>query len=183
MPTQAQIQQTIYSGQLMFANLVNVDRILVSNGFQTENSGLIKQYQNNVQALIYRLNLTDYTSKTTQTIYDRLNSLIGVDTTVNTFDPNYTTPGVVINNIIINEPITLNKTAADLVYDSVADAYYLPFLNNNGVGLPLNSVPVSVVLNGVQISPALDETHMPQRLYGFANATPPQVITVTVVTP
>ncbi|MCW3111362.1 MAG: hypothetical protein JWQ09_5868 [Segetibacter sp.] len=182
MPTQGQIQQTVYSGQLKFANLVNADRILVSNGFQPKNEGLIKQYQNNVIALNYRLTLGDYISKTTIKIYDCLNSLIGVDTTVNTFDPNFQAPNttIVVSGGGINA-VTLNKTAADLVID-VNGNYYLPFLNNSGVGLPVNSVPVSVLVNGVQIEPALNTTFTPQRLYGFASNVAPQTIVVTVVT-
>lgn len=182
MPTQDQIQQAIYSGQLKFANLVNIDRILISNGFQPDSGGLIKKFQNNVKALNYRLILSDYTSKTTQRIYDCLTSLIGVDTTVNTFDPNFQAPNttIVIETGGVNI-VKLNKTDANLVMDGNGN-YYLPFLDNSGVGLPINSVPVSVLLNGVQIEPALDTTFTPQRIYGFANNAAPQTIIVTVVT-
>lgn len=183
MPTLQTYQQTILSAQLIMANLLTDNLNKLKVGDAPVYYSKIRNFGYNTIGLQYQLNQNDLTSSTTLTIYDRLSGLIGVDTTANVIDPNYQAPNT---TIVVDESganvIMLNKTDTDLVIDGNGN-YYLPFLNNSGGGLPIGSVPVSVLLNGVQIEPALDTTFTPQRIYGFANNVAPQTIIVTVVTP
>lgn len=185
MPTLQTYQQTILSAQLIMANLLtdNLNKLKVGN--MSVYYSTIRNYEHNITGLQYQLNQNDLTSSTTLAIYDRLSGLIGVDTTANVIDPNYQAPNTTIIISGISSPSFqyMNKTQTDLVLDNVSGNYYLPFLNNSNVGFPIGSVPISVELNGVQITPALDATFTPQRIYGFANNAPTQIITVTVAVP
>jgi hypothetical protein len=96
MPTQQTYQQAILSAQLIMANLLTVNLNKVKIGDGDVSYSRIRNFDYNINALTYQLNRPDYTSATTLTIYDRLCSLIGVDTTANTIDPNYQAPNTTL---------------------------------------------------------------------------------------
>lgn len=184
MPTLQTYQQTILSAQLIMANLLTANLNKLKIGDEPVYYSTSRQYEYNTIALQYQLNQNDLTSSTTLTIYDRLSGLIGVDTTANVIDPNYQAPNTTI--IVTNTSPSfqyMNKTQVNLIYDTGIASYYLPFLNNSGSGFPIGSVPITILLNGVQMEPALNTGFTPQRIYGFANNAGTQVITVTVAVP
>lgn len=99
-PTLETYQQTILSAQYVAATLVSNNLALINSGNLPINQDRITYLELNIYALIYQLNRPDYTSNTTLTLYDRLNGLIGFDTTINSLDPNAQIPGTVI--VIVN---------------------------------------------------------------------------------
>lgn len=183
MPNQSDIQTTILNGGYSLGILTNNNLTIVNSGGLEINKNFIQWFRLNLQALQDQFNIGDYISSTTQTLYDRINGFVGIPYGA-TIDPNFQAP----NTTIIVEGGTssfqyMNKTQADLVYDAPNDSYYLPFLNNSGAGFPIGSVPITILLNGVQMEPALNTGFVPQRIYGFANNIAPQIITVTVAIP
>lgn len=96
MPTLDTYQQAILSAQLIAANLctANLNQIKVGNSDVSYNR--IKLFQYYTVGLGFQLNQLDYTSSTTLTIYDRLSSLMGLDTTANVIDPSYQAPNTTI---------------------------------------------------------------------------------------
>lgn len=185
MPNQSDIQTTILNGEYSLGILTNNNLTIVNSGGLEIKQSFIQWFRLNLQALQDQFNIGDYVSVTTQTIYDRINGFIGIPYNA-TLDPNYQAPNTTI--IIDGGGGTasfqyMNKTQDNLVYDAGIDSYYLPFLNNSGVGFPIGSVPISILLNGVQMEPALNTGFVPQRIYGFANNAPTQIITVTVAVP
>lgn len=183
MATQTQVENTLLAASLMVANLVNENGEILTGGGLTVKWGYINLVQRAINCVQRQYNLSDYVSTPFILAYDRLLNFVGINTGGN-INPNAQGTNTIINVNITGPTFqTLNKTDANLVYDAGADSWYLPFLNNSGAGFPIGSVPVSILLNGVQMEPALNTAFVPQRIYGFANNTPVQIITVTVAVP
>lgn len=89
MPSQAQVQQTILSAQLLTAHLVNANGVALTGGVLTARWDRIDVLTCYTAAVLNQYTLQDYSSANFLTCYDRLVSLIGVDTTVNSIDPNF----------------------------------------------------------------------------------------------
>jgi hypothetical protein len=73
---------------------------LINSGNEPVKEAQILYLYLNILGLSYQANRPDYTSTTTVTIYNRLLGLIGIDTTVNTLDPNFQNPSTVIQIIL-----------------------------------------------------------------------------------
>lgn len=97
MPTLQQIQQTILSAQYLQATLVDSNRVQLSIGNGLVKWGQIKQINRNQIALGFQVNREDYISDTTLSLYDCLNTTIGLDPTNNTIDPNFQNPNIIID--------------------------------------------------------------------------------------
>lgn len=173
MPTQTQIQNVILSAQLRIQQLVETNRlILVGGGNIAETKWRQAEWLKLVMnPLIRHYNLQDYTSSTTQTLYNCLLQKIGVDTTLNNIDPNFQTAGIIIDVIPSGfEPTFITYTQANLVSDGQG-GYYLPLVGANGLTV------VSVSSNGVGLSGLTPiYTTNPTNLYGFANNSAQSII-------
>lgn len=179
MPSQAAIQQTILNGQYSFATLVNNNYKLIQSGGLAIREGFVNFFGLSLQALIDQYSITDYTSSTTITLYDRINNFVGIPYGA-TVDPNFQNPSIVID---VEEPpfapLILVKSQANLV-DAGGGNYYLPFTDNSNAPIYNGQVPVSVTVNGVSFTFTFDETFTPSRIYGFSN-NDTQTIVVTVI--
>lgn len=92
MPSQTQVQQTILSAQYKLAKYQQSNLALVNAGSLPKKVCTIDYLNLNTLGLTYRANIGDYTSSLSETLYDRLLGLIGIDTTANVLDPNYQNP-------------------------------------------------------------------------------------------
>jgi len=99
MPTQAQVQQSILSAQLIAANKTEANRIALVGGSLSAQWGYIYRIQRFINAVLRQYNLGDYSSANFLIAYDCLLNLIGIDTTVNTIDPNFQNPAFDIGYI------------------------------------------------------------------------------------
>jgi len=138
MPSQQEIQDVILSAQYKEAILVQKNYDLVNSGNPQQNYPLINYLRLNITGLSFQLNRPDYTSSTTLTIYDRLQNIIGFDTTINSLDPDAQIPGTVIE--IVNPagytaPIDFGW--ADFSTDGSPDGGQtrVQYLNANWAGL------------------------------------------------
>lgn len=179
MPNANQVQQSILSAQLKLANLINANTTALMGGILSVEWGYIKRFNRVTKAVLRQYNLSDFTSVNFTIAYDCLLNLIGFDTTVNTIDPNFQNPAFSIGITIPFTPTILNKTQANLI-DAGGGNWYLPYLDNSGVPIYNNHVPVFVTTNGVSLVFTFDTTTIIPRIYGFANNAS-QTITVTVI--
>lgn len=101
MPSQIAIQNTILQSQLKAAYVIKaLTDAEISGRLDTDWFSATRWYFN-IQALQKQFNLGDYTSTQTVAIYDCLNVLIGLDTSVIVVDPNYQPPS---GNIVVVNP-------------------------------------------------------------------------------
>lgn len=178
MPTQAQIQATILSASYKNALLMTANNTKLAMGNNNVLWAEARLFNRNIIALGYQYQLEDYTSDQTIAIYDVLNSLIGIDTSTITIDPNYQAPNT---NIIVDVPpdnvITVIKSQNDLIEDGVSSGnWYLPFLDANGQPFANGVVPIQITVNGVGIAIQINYAFTPVRLYGFANNSTQSII-------
>lgn len=138
MPSQQAIQDTILSAQYKLAILVQDNYDLINSGNPQQNYPLINYLRLNITGLSYQLNRPDYTSSTTLTIYDRLNQIIGFDTTINSLDPNAQIPNTIIQ--IINPagytaPIDFSWADFEVTPSDDGGITRRLYLNDNWFGL------------------------------------------------
>lgn len=138
MPNLQTYQQTILSASYVAATLVNNNLSLINQGNVPVNEDKINFIRMNVTALQYQMNRPDYTSSTTLTIYDRLNGLIGFDTTVNSLDPNAQIPSTVI--VIVNPagylaPITIPWSSFSVDGSPDGGVTRITFYNSQWAGI------------------------------------------------
>jgi hypothetical protein len=180
MPTQQSVQQTILSAQLLAANKTEANWVTLAGGGLTVKWGYVERITRLTTAVLRQYNLGDYVSANFTTVYDCLVSLVGLDTTVNTIDPNFQNPAFIIGIQTPFAPVILNKTDSQLI-DAGGGNWYLPFLDNSGNPITNGSVPVFVTDNGVSFTFTFDQTFSPARIFGFGNNVPVQTIVVTVI--
>lgn len=179
MPSQAEVLQTILSAQLIAANKTNTNGNILAGGGLTVNWSFIDRIHVFTQAVLRQYNLGDYVSPEFLTVYDCLVNMIGLDTTVNTIDPNFQNPEFVIGVTTPFAPIQIVRTQNNLI-DAGGGNWYLPFVDNNGNPFPSGAVPIFIEINGVQLNGyTLDTSTIPARIYGFPN-NDPQTIVVTI---
>lgn len=94
-----QIQDTILSAAYKNSLAVQKNYNYIQKGGLPRNEAQINYIWLNIDGLQYLLNLGDYTSPTTVTLYDRLNNYIGFDTNINSLDPYAQIPETVIEII------------------------------------------------------------------------------------
>lgn len=130
MPNQSNIQQTILNGKYSLAILVNNNLTLVSNGGLAIKECFIDFYNLTLQALINQYAIGDYISSTTTTLYDRINSFVGIPYGA-VVDPNFQNPGIIIDVITAGSKINTttiifsNQTAITLsAYQATYFALY-----------------------------------------------------------
>lgn len=129
MPTLQQVQDTILSAQLEMANLIESDRLRMVTGCNPKDKGQINRFYYNILSLIYQAyNREDLTSAKTLAFYDCLNTLIGIDTTVNTLDPNFQSDDItieIINPAAYLSPMDINwsQFSADGEVDGGRNTY------------------------------------------------------------
>jgi len=184
MPTQSEIQQTILSAQLIAANKTEANRITLAGGALSAKWGFIRRITRLCIAVLRQYNLQDYTSTNFLIVYDKLVTAIGVDTTVNTIDPNFQNPAFTIGITTPFAPIDIVRSGNQLL-DAGGGNWYLPFLDDNGNPFATSVIPIFITINGVElVGSTLDTTSPPappSRIYGFPNNDPTQVIVVTVL--
>lgn len=184
MLTPDQISTTLLNAKYALAVYVNNDIVLMNGACQPKSWAVNMAYNAVIKGLEYQNNRQDYTSDLTYSLYKKVVGIAGYTGNIPSIDPNYQAPNTTIIVDITGPSFQyMNKTQADLVYDAPNDSYYLPFLNNSGAGFPIGSVPITIILNDVQMESALNTGFVPQRIYGFANNIAPQIITVTVAVP
>lgn len=169
--TAGQIQQTILSAQYLQATMTEANRVQLSVGNAIVPWAQIKRLNRNTIALQYQLNRGNFV---TTTLYDCLNSIIGVDLTNNTIDPNFQNPNIIIEDGGGSgfEPTIITFADTDLL-DAGGGNWYLPWSNAG--------TPVSVVDNLVSFTFQYDASVSPARIYGFSTNAPVQVIVVTAI--
>lgn len=139
MPTQQQVQTTILSAQYKLATLTQRNLTLILNGGMAIRENFINYFRLNLHGLQYQNNRGDYTSSTTVTIYNRLLSLIGIDTNIYSLDPNFQNPSTTIINPVAVVGYNINKypfSTTDLspmaLFDNYHELYY-PLYGNDPV--------------------------------------------------
>lgn len=173
MPTQANVQQTILNGSYSLMKLVDNNLNLVMSGAEAIREGFIQWFQLNLQALTDQYNVSDYTSTTTVTLYDRINKFVGIPYGA-TIDPNFQNPGTVID-VVSPIPQPLTFTEANLVdNDPPNGQWYLPWTSAY--------TPVLVQVNGVTLPFQFNQNiaNGPIGIYNFPNNST-QTIIVTIV--
>jgi hypothetical protein len=110
MPTQTQVQQIILSAEWKRANLIFNRYTALTAGFKTYYENEIRRYRYLIAAVTRQYQLGDYTSTNFQIVYDCLSTLVGIDTSVNTIDPNYKGPNTIINVVSGGGGSTVNST-------------------------------------------------------------------------
>lgn len=95
-----------------------------------------------------------------------------------TLNGNYVNIGGNSSIVVSPDPITINKTEADLVYLADTEQWYLPYTDDNGDALPQGVVPVFVIYNGLSLTYQYDS--ITNRIYGFAS-NDPATITITAI--
>jgi hypothetical protein len=96
MPTETDIERTILNGSYALGTLTSNNYNLINRGALPVRENFIQFFRLNLQALEDQYELGDYTSSNTVTIYDRINSFIGIPANA-TLDPNFQNPGIVYN--------------------------------------------------------------------------------------
>lgn len=158
MPTLNEIQNVILTAQLKMANMINDNRTQLTVGNNVVAWANIKRYNRNIQALSYQLNRPDYTSTTTNMLYDCLSGLVG-STGATSLDPTYQPPN---QSIIIEQrlppPLVIvygDMTLAGTRYDNPLWAGFNPFLvYNNTTWLTLGVDYELVTTGGFILSPS-----------------------------
>lgn len=115
MPTQTQIQNSILSGRGIMLNKALANLSKMSVGDNEVKWADIRRFKRTIIALQYQFNMGDYTSTQTLELYDCLTTLIGIDPTVNTIDPNYQ-PNT--GTIIISNPNTYLNPIPNIPYSA-----------------------------------------------------------------
>jgi len=180
MPNQAQVLQTILSAQLIAANKTNANGSTLSGGGLKVSWSFIDRIHVFTQAVLRQYNLGDYVSPEFLTVYDCLVNMVGLDTTVNTIDPNFQNPEFIIGVTTPFAPIQIVRTQNNLI-DAGGGNWYLPFVDNNGNPFPSGAVPIFIEIDGIQLNGyTLDTSTIPARIYGFPN-NDPQTIVVTII--
>jgi len=101
MPTQTQIQNTILQAQQQAAGIILANTVSEQGGATNVNWWPSTLWYFNITALTKQYNLGDYTSNQCIAVYDCLNVMLGLDTSVVSIDPNYQPPS---GTIIITNP-------------------------------------------------------------------------------
>lgn len=182
MPTQQQVQNKILAASLKAADMTATVLQAEENGLPNTGWSFIKQITRFITAVTRQYTLGDYDSPSFLQAYDCLCKFTGEYGGGN-IDPNFSFPGIIID---VTETFTptppYTKTQANLVYDSVAGQWYLPFLDNNGNVPPRNTVPVLVTTTASEGSfsfQVIDDV-TPWRIYTFPdNSTQTIVVYVT----
>lgn len=182
MPTQQQVQDKILAASLKAADMTANVLQAEENGLPNTGWSFIKQITRFITAVTREYTLGDYDSPNFLLAYDCLCKFTG-EYGGGTIDPNFNYPGIIID---VTETFTptppYNKTQANLVYDSGAGQWYLPFLDNNGNLPPQNTVPVLVTTSASEGSFSFQfiDNVSPSRIYGFgSNDTQTIVVYVT----
>jgi hypothetical protein len=164
MPTSSQISTTIFNGQTALGYLTNANYTLVSQGQEASKPDFVQWFRLNLQGLIDQYAIGDYTSSTTVTLFNRINTFVGIPIGA-TVDPAFENPNV---TIIVNPPFTPTPpyvtTQASLIQDGNG-VWYLPT-----PPLIANQIPVQVTVVGVlEYSFPPDMTNNNTRIYGFSD--------------
>lgn len=136
MPTQTNIENTLLSARYQMAVLCTNNLNLIKVGNNNVLWAAARNYNRNIKALSFLYDIEDYTSSTAISLYNCLNKQIGIDTTVNTIDPNYQAPNttIIINagsGNVSSEPIYFtNQTVVTI---TSYQAVYAPLFGNNPV--------------------------------------------------
>lgn len=152
MPDATAIQNTILQSQLKAANLILSNTTAEIGGNLTVDWTPATQWYLNIQALVKQYNLGDYTSTQTLVIYDCLNNLLGLDTTVIVVDPNYQPPGgqiVVINPSTYLSPVVLKFSDFDPASQQ-GDGGRTTYINSNWKGINPFMAFTSPALTGLE---------------------------------
>lgn len=179
MPTQQDAQNLVLAARFEAANLMEANRVLMTNGSVPIKENEINRFKLLIRALSYlTFTLQDFTSTTFLNIFDCLSNLIGLSGSPS-LDPNYQAPNTVIN--IINDGSSAVTYAYDQTFliDAGGGNYYLPFKKPDNT-LFTTQVPVQLTINGVSTVFTWDNTFNPSHIYGFANNLT-QLIELTVV--
>ena len=181
MPTQSQVQQTILSAQYVMAVQSTGNANNMAAGFKSNGFGFLKKLYCYIQAVKRQYALNDFSSPNFLIVYNCLCKMVGMDTTVNTIDPNYQGPSFIIDvESPIFAPTILNKTEADLV-DAGGGNWYLPYLDSDGNAIPGGIVPVAILSNNQSIpASGFDATTTPPRIYGFASNNSQTIIITSI---
>jgi hypothetical protein len=182
MPSQTDISNALTIAELKVANLVYNNLVAAENGFREVKKGEIRQAYRTINAVFHQYVIGDYTSPGLIHAYDCLQNFIGTDTD-NPINPNYQsrTTIVIETGGGTADILVLNKLDTDLIYDSVSQVYYLPYLNNDGSQITTGQFPYFVSSNGVSFPFQFDFNSSPPRIYSFGDNMPVKVIEVKAV--
>lgn len=167
MPTQQDAQNLVLVARFEAANLMESNRVLMTNGSVPIHENKINRFKLLIRGLSYlTFALQDFTSATFLNIFDCLSNLVGLSGSP-TIDPNYQAPNTVIN--IINEGGAITYTYDQtFLIDAGGGNFYLRYKKPDG-SLFTTQIPVQLTINGVSSAFTWDSTFNPSRIYGFAN--------------
>lgn len=178
MPLPSNVSSQILTARLKAANMSLTNITALQSGALSADWKPIIKATRAINCVNNQYSIGDTSSPNFLIAYACMNAFVG-QYAGGPIDPNAQNPGVTIE-ISGSAPFLLNKTEANLLFDTPTQQWYLPYLNNNNAPITTGQVPVSVIDNGASFTFTFDETFSPPRIYGFAgNDT--QIITVTCV--